>query len=63
MDSGQLIQIVLSIAGSFVSAYVGVRVAIAEQRRDIAALKEAHNGTVERVERLEQPYFQRGPVH
>jgi hypothetical protein len=62
MESGQLIHIALSIAGSFLAAYVGVRVAIAEIRRDIAAVKEAHRGTVERVERLEQPYFQRGPV-
>jgi len=58
----QLLTHVLSIAGSCVAAYIGVRVAIAEMRRDIAALKESHKGTVERVERLEQPYFQRGPV-
>jgi hypothetical protein len=58
----QLLQITVSIVGAGLSAYVGVRVALAELKRDIANQKEAHKGIVERVERLEQPYFQRGPI-
>lgn len=60
MDS--LIQITVSIVGAGISAYAGVRVALAEMKRDIANLREADKGIVERVERLERPYFERGPV-
>ena len=58
----QLVQVVFSVIGSAIAAYVGVRVAIAEMRRDIAALKETDEEIGDRVRRLEQPYFQRGPV-
>jgi hypothetical protein len=61
MDS--VLQITVSIVGAGLSAYIGVRVALAEMKRDIANLKDADRGIVERVERLEQPYFQRGPAH
>lgn len=58
----QWLQIAFSIVGSTLAAYVGVRVAIAEMRRDIASLKEADAKVDDRVKRLEQPYFERGPV-
>jgi hypothetical protein len=55
----QLLISVLTIAGSGLSVYVGVRVAIAEMRRDIRNHERLLDDHKERIERLESPYFVR----
>jgi hypothetical protein len=47
------------IFGSGLSAYVGVRVALAELRGDIRRLDKSVVKLEERASRLEQPYFDR----
>jgi hypothetical protein len=57
----QVLISVLTIAGSGLSVYVGVRVAIAEMRRDIRSHDKQLDEVRERIERLEKPYFFRRP--
>lgn len=55
------IQLLISAAGiilSGVGGYMGIKVALAEVRKDIAANKENHEKLEERVTRLERPYFE-----
>lgn len=47
------------ILGSGFSAYMGVRIALAEVRSDIRHLQSATKSLDTRVERLEAPYFER----
>lgn len=53
----QLILAVLTLVGSAFGSYLGVRIAIAESKKDIASLKDDLRDTNERVRRLEEPYF------
>lgn len=56
------INVLIALAGmmgSGFSAYVGVRVALAEVKGDVRRLQEDVAHVEERVERLEKPYFER----
>lgn len=50
---------VLTIIGAGVAVYVGVKVALAELRRDLSAQKDRITAVDSRVTRLENPYFER----
>ncbi len=49
---------VLTIIGAGIAVYVGVKVALAELRRDLAAQKDRITAISERITRLENPYFE-----
>lgn len=56
------IQLLISAVGiilSGVGGYMGIKIALAEVRKDIAAGKENHRRLEERVDRLERPYFEK----
>jgi hypothetical protein len=53
----QLLVSLLTITGSGISVYVGVKVAIAEIRGDITRHEMQINSLQSRVDRLEKPYF------
>ena len=64
----QLFLQLITILGAGISVYVGVRVALAEIRRDIRALENSlalyqrttdtkHDDVVDRIKRLEAGYF------
>lgn len=56
------IQVLISAIGvvvSGVTGYFGIKVALAEVRRDISASKENIRKLEERMNRLEEPYFNR----
>lgn len=53
----QLIIGVFTILGAAVTGYVGIKVALAEVRKDIKNLNEACDKLEKRLDRLENPYF------
>lgn len=56
------IQLLISAIGIILSGaggYIGIKVALAEVRRDIEANVENHKKLEERVNRLERPYFEK----
>ena len=46
-----------TIMGAGLSAYVGVRVALAQVQRDITALQKEDEKMLKRIDRLEERYF------
>lgn len=56
MDQQTIIAII-TVVGSGVSVYVGVRVAIAELKAEISRLKEQNREQDARIIRLEDSYF------
>ncbi|MDQ3802509.1 MAG: hypothetical protein M3416_01440 [Acidobacteriota bacterium] len=56
----QLLLSIVTVAGAGVSVYVGVRVALAEVKRDIANLNKDCEESTQRIVRLENIYFHRG---
>jgi hypothetical protein len=55
----QLLISVLGIFGAGLASYVGVKVAIAEMRRDLKNHQERLDYQDRRLERLESPFFQK----
>ncbi len=53
----QLVISVITVIGSGISVYVGVRVAIAEIKGDIRRLDEAREDVSRRLDRLEGAHF------
>lgn len=47
----------LTIMGAGISAYVGVRVALAQVQRDISSLQREDEKILRRIDRLEDRYF------
>jgi len=47
------------ILGAGLSSYLGVKIAVAELRKDIQRIDHITEGHGDRLERLERPYFNR----
>lgn len=57
LESSQILTILITIIGAGFSAYVGVKIALAEIRQNINSINKdllEHDG---RIKRLETPYF------
>lgn len=52
---------ILTVAAAGISSFVGVRVALAEARRDIRNLEKRLEDCDKRFDRLEEPFFK--PKH
>lgn len=53
----QLLIGAFTIIGAAITGYVGIKVALAEVRKDIKSLNELCEKLDRRVDRLESPYF------
>lgn len=53
----QLLLSALGIIGAGIAAWIGVRVALAQQQKDIASLQKADNDIAQRVLRIEDRLF------
>lgn len=53
----QLLIGVFTIIGAAITGYAGIKVALAEVRKDIVNLNEACEKVERRLDRLESPYF------
>lgn len=53
----QLIIGALTMLGAAITGYVGIKVALAEVRKDIRGLGESCARLERRIDRLEDPYF------
>lgn len=57
MNELQLLLSAITVIGAGISSYLGVRIALAELRKDVASLKETDIEHGKRLERLEAPFF------